>query len=162
MVKEDGVIDMPLRLMIIAVILILTVPVVLGVVNYYTRVATEQQLISEIHYLENQMKIVFAQGENASLVVRVTFPYGTQYVIIGGELGTVSARIIKYKMENMVERQDVVKYGNLDICFSGTDGKAVMVKGGTYDFIITKVHSPIDLNGDKLANDYYLEIGVRE
>ncbi len=161
MKKEEGVIDMPLRLMIIAVILVLTVPVVLSVVNYYSRAASEQQLISGVHYLENQMKIVFAQGENASLVARVTFPYGTEYVKIGGPLGNSDSRLIQYKLRNSVVRKEIVRYGNLDICFTGPNGNTLLVRGGTYDFVITKMKANIDLNGDGHLNDFYLQIEVR-
>ncbi|NPA75812.1 MAG: hypothetical protein GXO25_07020 [Euryarchaeota archaeon] len=162
MKKEEGVIDMPLRLMIIAVILVITVPMVLGVVNYYSRAATQQQLVSGVRYLENQEKIVFAEGANASMVVRVTFPYGTQYIKIGGKLGTDDSHLIRYKLINGMEHQDIVRYGNIDICMMSAKGGTLTVVGGTYDFIITKMKSPIDLNGDHILNDYYIQIEVRQ
>jgi hypothetical protein len=82
-------------------------------------------------------------------------------VIIGGTLGDSSARIIVYKVRNMGVHKDIVRYGNLDICFTGPDGKSVEVTGGTYNFLITKKASPVDLNGDGISNnDFYLQVEV--
>ncbi len=159
--EEEGIVDLPMRLLIVAAILVFTVPVVLGVVNYYSAAADEEQLAAGVNYLKQQIKIVFAQGDNASMVVRVSFPYGTDFVKIGGKLGTADAHLIKYKMRNGVERYTVVNYGNLGIQMTD-NGKTLWIVGGTYNLVITKMKAPIDLNGDGLLNDYYINIQVRK
>ncbi len=159
--KEEGVVDMPMRLMIIAAILVITVPIVLGIVHYYAAVSSEDQLINGVNYLKKQIQLVFSQGANASMVVRVSFPFGTEFVKIGGPLDQDSSHLIRYKMRNGVERYTVVNYGNIGIRMSH-GGKTLTVVGGTYDFILTKTKAPIDLDGDGIANDYYIEISLRE
>ena len=160
--NEEGVIDMPMRLMIIAAILVITVPMVLAIVQYYSAVSSENQLTNGIEYLKKQMQIVFSQGENASMVVRVTFPYGTEFVKIGGPLDTPQSQLIRYKMINGVVRYTVVNYGNIGIRMMSKDGGTLFVVGGTYDFILTKLKSPIDLDGDGIANDFYIQVSLRE
>ncbi len=136
--NEEGIVDLPMRLLIVAAILVITVPVVLGVMNSYSAVASDQQLAAGVEYLKKQIEIVFSQGENASMVVRVSFPTGTDYVKIGGKIGTTNAHLIRYKMRNGMERYTVVNYGNLGIQMTG-DGSTVWVVGGTYDFTLTKM-----------------------
>ncbi len=160
--KEEGVVDMPMRLMIIAAILVITVPIVLGIVQYYAAVSAEDQLISGVDYLKKQIQIVFSQGNNASMVVRVSFPFGTEFVKIGGPLNSDYSHLIRYKMRNGVERYTIVNYGNIGIRMMSKDGGTLLVVGGTYDFILTKVKSPIDLDGDGVANDYYIQVSLRE
>jgi len=159
--KEEGVVDMPMRLMIIAAILVITVPIVLGIVYYYAAVSSEDPFISSVDYFKKQVQIVFAQGENASMVVRVAFPFGTEFVKIGGPLGSDNSHLIRYKMRNGVERYTIVNYGNIGIRLSHEDS-TLLVVGGTYDFILTKTKSPVDLDGDGIANDYYIEVSLRE
>ncbi len=160
--KEEGVVDMPMRLMIIAAILVITVPIVLGIVHYYAAVSAEDQLISGVDYLKKQIQLVFSQGNNASMVVRVSFPFGTQYVKIGGPLGSDYSHLIRFKMRNGVERYTIVNYGNIGIRMMSSNGSTLLVVGGTYDFILTKMKSPIDLDGDGIANDYYIQVSLRE
>ncbi len=159
--KEEGVVDMPMRLLIVAAILVFTVPVVLGVITQYSFSSTEQKLASAVEYLKKQIEIVYAQGDNASMVVRDTFPFGTEYVIIGGPLGTDNSHLIRYKLRNGMPRQTIVNYGNLEIIMSNKTNNGTLVVGGTYDFIITKVKSPIDLDHDGLLDDYYIQVDLR-
>ncbi len=159
--KEEGVLDIPLDLMIVAIILLITIPVVLGVFSYYTNSSAEQQLSSEIKYLKNQIRIVYSQGNNASMVVRVSFPFGVQYIKIGGQLGSVDSHLIRYKMQNGVERNTIVSYGNIAIYMSD-QGKTLTIVGGTYDLILTKEKANMDLNGDGVPNDYFVNVEVRQ
>ncbi len=159
--KEEGVVDMPMRLLIVAAILVITVPVVLGIVNYYSVAASEQQLASGVEYLKKQIEIVYSQGDNASMVVRVSFPFGTEFVKIGGQLGSDNSHLIRYKLRNGVERYTVVHYGNIAILMTAKNGSTLTVVGGTYDFILTKTKASMDLDHDGHLDDYYITVEVR-
>ena len=160
MKREDGVVTMPLRLLIVVAILVITVPLVLGITSYYSRISTEQDLISSVNYLKNQIRMVFSQGENTSIVARVTFPLGTEFVKIGGPLNSSESYLIKYKIRDGVERYTVVNYGNLGVRMTW-DGKTLTVGSGTYDFIIVKRLATTDLDGDGVLDDFYINIEVR-
>ena len=160
MKKEEGVVTIPLRLLIVVAILVITVPLVLGIVSYYSSVSTEQQLISSVNYLRNQIRMVFSQGENTSIVSRVTFPLGTEFVKIGGPLNSSDSYLIKYKIRDGVERYTVVNYGDLGVRMTW-DGKTLQIGSGTYDFIITKRLANFDIDHNGKLDDFYVNIEVR-
>ncbi len=160
MKREEGVVTMPLRLLIVVAILVITVPLVLGIVSYYSSVSTEQQLISSVNYLKNQIRMVFSQGYNTSIVTRVTFPLGTEFIKIGGPLNSSEAYLIKYKLRNGIERYTIVNYGNLGVRMTW-DNKTLTIGSGTYDFIITKCLANFDIDNNGKLDDFYINIEVR-
>ncbi len=161
MVKESGVIDMPLRLLIILVILVITVPLVLSIAGYYSSVSAEQEMIAQANYLRDKIVMVYSMGVNSSLKITVSFPKNTEYVKVGGPLNSDNSYFIRVKAYNSPERIILVKHGNVGIRVTSNNTTMVMWSG-TYRVLITKMLCNYDLDGNGYLDDFYMNVEVVE
>ena len=161
MSRERGVIDMPLRLLIILVILIIAVPLVVSIANYYSFVSAEQEMIAEANYLKDKIVMVYGMGVNSSIKIELSFSGVTEYVKVGAPLTSENSYFIKAKAYNSPERTIIVKYGNVGIRVT-SNNETMILWSGTYRVLITKMLCPYDLDGNGYLDDFYVNVEVVE
>lgn len=117
---RDGVIEFPFKILIIAIVLGITLPLILSGLDKYTKGQDYNQVEREINRLRNAITQVYSQGENASLVVEVEFPNSLEYIKVGANTSIRGYKTGKtyidplcyaifYKMRNDEEKFEIVK-----------------------------------------------------
>ena len=72
--NRKGVVEFPFKILIIAVVLVITVPLILSGLEKYSRRQQYNEVERQVTRLENAMVQVYSQGENASLVLGLSSP----------------------------------------------------------------------------------------
>ncbi len=161
--SEEGVMDYPFRLLIIAIVLAIAIPMMLSALSYYRTRSAEEQLSQEVNQIASAVESVYIQGVNASTVLEVEFPPETEYVRVGAPLsGSVDTRAIYYKLREESEHSILVTHGRKGIPMANPENDTLVISGGEQRISMTKRPVEFDLSGDGEANDYYIELDVLE
>jgi hypothetical protein len=155
---KQGVIDLPMRLLIVMVILGITIPIIVGGFMYFTRVQKENLLDSRINELKMQIIQVYRGGENTDIRIDMEFPGETDYIHVGGDLtGSYEKYRIEYKIFSTI-RSYAVLDGAKNIPMCSDTGKTFEMGGGKIALSLKKVSYPGDIDGDGSSPDYYVQI----
>ncbi|MEF8874178.1 MAG: hypothetical protein V5A88_05850 [Candidatus Thermoplasmatota archaeon] len=161
--SEEAVMDYPFRLLIIIIVLAIAIPMMLSALSYYQTSSAEEQLSQEVNQISSAVESVYIQGVNASTVLEVELPSDTEYVRAGAPLsGSVDTRAIYYQLQGESEHSILVTHGRKGIPMSSPSNDTLVIPGGSQKISIVKKPAEFDLNGDGVANDYYVELDVLE
>lgn len=151
--NEDAIEGMPLKLLIVALVMGITIPSVLAMWANVEKVQTENRLMSEMDYLSIRIGQVYRSGPGNIIAVDFELKSGLMtsidYVLVGGELDTPWRSTIRWKMagegENMIPIDD-----GIPVCSEG--GQA---------FELSEGHSYLYLEGKKKEDGLlFVEISV--
>lgn len=161
MCNKSGVIDLPLRLVIIMIILGITIPIIIGGLMYFTRIQKENQLDARINELRMQIVQVYRGGVGTDIRVDIEFPSETEYIRIGGALtGDYKKYRIEYKIFSTI-RSYAVLDGAKNIPMCSDTGRTLEIGGAKYALSLKKVeYTAGDIDGDGVVPDYYVQIKV--
>ena len=152
--NRRGVVEFPFKILIVAVVLVITVPLILSGLEKYSRRQQYNQVEQQVTRLENAIIQVYSQGENASLALTVEFPDSTEYVRLGGKLVMREVRtgqsilnplssIIYYRMRDDPEKTELVESSTRSIPISNSEGdEALELSSGRSGVILTKLFDP--------------------
>ncbi|MGB9636213.1 MAG: hypothetical protein ACPL1Y_03055, partial [Thermoplasmata archaeon] len=158
--ENRGVLDLPMRLLIIMVILGITIPIIIGGFMYFTRIQKENQLDARINELKMQIIQVYRGGENTDIRVDIEFPSETEYIHIGGSLnGDYTKYRIEYKIYSTI-RSYAVLDGAKNIPMCSDSGDTLKIGGAKYALSLKKLTYPGDIDGDGFSPDFYVQIKV--
>lgn len=160
--SRKGVIDLPLRLIIIMIILGITIPIIIGGLMYFTRIQKENQLDARINELKMQIVQVYRGGVGTDIRIDIEFPSETEYIRIGGNLkGNYTKYRIEYKIFSTV-RSYAVLDGAKNIPMCSDTGGTLEIGGAKYALSLKKLEYPGDIDGDGSSPDFYVQIKVLE
>jgi len=149
-----GVIEFPFKILIIAMVLLITIPLILSGLEKYTIAQDYNQTEREMTRLRNAIVQVYSQGENASLVLEVDLPDRLDYVRLGdalvlrdGQTGRFRVNPFSnatyYKMKGDEEVSEFVKYSVRSVPVSNETGEGGLRFGpGTSRIMLTKLFDP--------------------
>ncbi|MEM3444469.1 MAG: hypothetical protein QW115_00670 [Thermoplasmata archaeon] len=158
--NKKGVLDLPLRLLIIMIILGITIPIIIGGFMYFTRIQKENQLDARINELIMQIVVVSKAGENTDIRVDIEFPGETEYIHIGGALtGDYHKYRIEYKIFSTI-RSYAVADGAKNIPMCSDTGGTLELGGAKYALSLKKLSYDGDIDGDGSSPDFYVQVKV--
>ncbi|MFP3871974.1 MAG: hypothetical protein ACLFVL_03745 [Candidatus Aenigmatarchaeota archaeon] len=161
--SEEGVMDYPFRLLIIAIVLAIAIPSMLSALSHYRTNSAEEQLSQEVNQIASAVESVYIQGVNASTVLEIEFPPETEEVKVGAPLsGSVHTRAIYYQLREEPEKSILVTHGRKGIPMCSPDNDTLIIPGGNQRISIVKKPADFDMNEDGVENDYYVELDVLE
>ncbi len=149
-----GVIEFPFKILIIALVLLITVPLILSGMEKYTIAQDYNRTEREMVRIRNAIVQVYSQGENASLVLEVELPERLDYVKLGdtlvvrdGKTGGFRVNPFSnatyYRMEGDEEVSEFVKYSLRSVPVTNESGEGGLRFGpGTSRIMLTKLFDP--------------------
>lgn len=154
---SDGIEAYPLQLLIIAIVLAITLPIIFSAFNHYQSENDRQLLETEVLRIENALVQVYNQGLGATLYFEVDLPASTDYLKIGGSLDDkVGPYIIIYKVLNNQEEYENINDGRVSIPTTDIHYGTMELKDGHYTIKMEKMITDKDLDGDGSGGDFYI------
>jgi len=153
---------MPLQLIIVAVVLAITIPLMFGALRTYDKSKVEQELNSEIDNFIGMAKLAYTSGPGNSAIVEFRAAKGTftsiDYVRFGAEPDNNFSSVIQYKLNNRPEVLIVVESPNVPMM--SLDNSTFEIQPGEYKIMIECRSSQSDLNGDGLSPDNFIQLSL--
>jgi hypothetical protein len=146
---------MPLKLLIVALVMGITLPSVLAMWANVEKVQTGNHILSEMDYLNIRINQVYRSGPGNTITVEVDLKSGVftsvDYVMIGGRLDTHWKSTIRWKLAG--EGENVIPIdGGIPVCGEN---------GGTYE--LNEGHSSLYLKAKKKEDGLvFVEISVAD
>ena len=160
--NHGSVEGLPLQLIIVAVVLAITVPLMFGALRTYDKSKVENELHSEINEFISAAQLVFVSGPGNRMMVKFHAADGAftslDYVKFGDGPGSNYSSVIRYKIGGMQEVPVVLKNPNVPM-MSIEDNEFILMPG-QYEIIVECFASEIDLNDDGLAPDNYVLLSL--
>ncbi|MCK4443036.1 MAG: hypothetical protein KAW09_00730 [Thermoplasmata archaeon] len=152
---RNGIEGLPLKLLITAVVMGISIPAVLAAWSNVEKVQTENSLRSEINYLILRIRQVHRAGPGNSVTVDVNLDSGMftsiEHVLVGDGLQSQWRSTIRWKLGGESEQVIPIDDG---IPVVGNDGKA---------FRLTEGHSSLYLEVKKEESGLvFVEISVQD
>lgn len=156
-----GIETFPFRILIVVIVLTILVPVAVYGFRHYTGIQRETELRAEVIRITNLVVLVYNQAVNSALCLKLNLPDGTEYIKIGGKLGTGSQWLIRYKIVGGGEQRVVVREGDNAIPMTSDRNEALRLGGvGMTTIRAQKLVSTTDIDGDGIVTDYYVEVSI--
>ncbi len=153
---------LPLKLIITAIVLAITIPLMFGALKTYDKSKVEQEISAEIDRFISTVQLVYSSGPGNSAVLEFRAAKGTftglDYVKFGDEPGSNYSSVIRYKISGMQEVPAVIRSPNVPMMSTGNSTFEIM--GGDYSIIAECMTSQSDLNDDGLAPDNYIQLSL--
>ena len=152
---ENGIEGLPLKLLITAIVMGISLPAILATWSNVEKVQVENSLQSEMNYLILRIQQVHRAGPGNSIGVDVNLDSGmftsVDYVLVGDGLDSPFKSTIRWKLSGDSERVIPIKDG-VPVC--GKDGKA---------FRLAEGHSSLYLEVKREENGLvFVEISVQD
>ena len=155
---------LPLKLIITAIVLAITIPLMFGALKTYDKSKVEQELNSEIDRFISAVQLIYSSGPGNSAVLEFRAAKGTftglDYIKFGDEPGGDYSSVIRYRISGMQETPTVIQSPNVPMMCSSNLTFEIMP--GTYEIIAECLTSQSDLNGDGLSPDNYIRLMLNE
>ncbi|MCK5024341.1 MAG: hypothetical protein KAR56_01855 [Thermoplasmata archaeon] len=153
---------LPLKLIITAIVLAITIPMMFGALRTYDRSKVEQEIKSEIDRFISMAQLVYSSGSGNSAVLefraaKSTFT-GIDYVRFGDVPDGNYSSVVRYRISGMPEVPTVILSPNVPLMSSGNSTFEIM--SGNYQIIAECLTTLSDLNGDGLAPDNYVQLSL--
>jgi hypothetical protein len=152
---EKAIEGMPLKLLIVALVMGITIPSILAMWANVEKVQTENHLMSEMDYLKIRISQVYMSGLGNAITVELHLKSGLmtsiEYVLVGGGLETHWKSTIRWKLAG--EEENLVLLDNgIPVC--GGNGEAFELHEG---------HSSLYLKVKKKEDGLvYVEISAQD
>ena len=153
---------LPLQLIITAVVLAITIPLMFGALRTYDKSKVENETRSEISEFISTVQLVYVSGPGNRAVVEFHAPNGAftgiDYLKFGDAPGGNNSSVIRYKISGMQEVPTVLKSPNVPM-MSVEDNEFTLMPG-QYEIIVECLTHDCDLNGDGLAPDNFIQLSL--
>ena len=153
---------LPLKLIITAIVLAITIPLMFGALKTYDKSKVEQELSSEIDEFISAVQLIYSSGPGNSAALEFRAAKGTftglDYVKFGDEPGGDYSSVIWYRISGMSEVPKVIQSPNVPMMSSSNLTFEIMA--GNYEIIAECLTSQSDLNDDGLAPDNYVQLSL--
>ena len=81
---KRGIMDMPLKLMAVMIVLVLSVPIVTGVIQTNERQMMDSVMSQEADRIEDAVRAAYYSGDGASRIIDISIPDGCE-MTLGGD-----------------------------------------------------------------------------
>ena len=163
--NENAAVEgIPLKLMIIAIILGITLPMIFIGLKGADHTSTENNLRTQITSIKFTARDLYNMDPGSSEVMVVDFKNGLMtnidYVMIGDNLTGRYVSTIKYNISGDTEKVTTIE--NPEVPMTSADGETLVLYSGRYELVFTCMKSEdIDINRDGIYNDLYIQIKVK-
>jgi hypothetical protein len=153
---------MPLKLMIAAIVVAITVPLIFTSLRAYDYSSVEQQLLTEISEFCALVQSLFMMGPGNTALHEFRIPEGSfakvDEVRIGDTLGGNRSNIIGFRLLGRTEKLTAIQ----DPCvpLSSRDNDSLILSAGIKKIRLECVQSLFDLNDDGFTPDAYLMLSI--
>ncbi len=121
---ERGIEGLPLKLLILAIVMGISVPSILAMWSNVERVQIENHLESEMDYLIIRIQQVYRSGPGNAMSVEVNLKSGLmtsiEYVRLGDNLSSEMRSTIRWKLSGEAENTLLIE-GQIPVCGRSTD-----------------------------------------
>lgn len=121
---ESGIEGLPLKLLILAIVMGISVPSILAMWSNVERVQIENRLESEMDYLIIRIQQVHRSGPGNAMSVEVNLKSGLmtsiEYVRVGDNLGSQTRSTIRWKLYGEAENTLLIE-DQIPVCGRNTD-----------------------------------------
>lgn len=153
---------LPLKLIITAIVLAITIPLMFGALKTYDKSKVEQELSAEIDEFISGVQLIYSSGPGNSAVLEFRAAKGTftglDYVIFGDEPGGDYSSVIRYRISGIQEVPTVIQSPNVPMMSSSNSTFEIMA--GNYEIIAECLTSQSDLNGDGFVPDNFIQLSL--
>ena len=162
MLRSDNsaVEGLPIKLIITAIVLAITVPIIFASLRSYDRASVEQQLASEIDRFIGLVQLTYTAGPGNSALIEFDVPSGTftrvERISFGDAPGGAMISVIEYEIRGASPVPVVVESPNVPMMCSGNI--TFEIASGSYDIVAECLVSQQDLNGDGIHPDAYISL----
>ncbi len=163
MIEDTGSVEgLPLQLIITAIVLAITVPMMFGALRTYdiTRTATEMDKLVED--IASRAQLVFVSGPGNSILLEISVPtpsFGNiEYLRLGDNPGGNFSSTIRYRMSSGGEVIHVIESPNVPVVSPSETFLDIMP--GKYELMLKCITWPGDLNNDGLSPDTVVQASV--
>ena len=81
---RKGIMDMPLKLMTVMIVLVLSVPIITGVIQTNERQMMDSVMSQEADRIENAMRAAYYSGDGSTRIIDISIPDGCE-MTLGGD-----------------------------------------------------------------------------
>lgn len=131
MIDQRGVEGLPLKLLIVAIVMGISIPAVLASWSNAERQHTENSLRSELNYLETRIVQVYQAGLGNAISVKLHIESGMlasiEYVLVGDGLDSPWRSAIRWKLSGQAESLVAIE-DDIPVC--SEDGNALRMSPG--------------------------------
>jgi hypothetical protein len=150
--NNEGVEDLPLRLILVVIVAGMTIPIALYGLSTYSKTQAETALTNEFSNIEITAKQVSNGGNGTSLIVIVDFKNNAfstiEYVKIGDKINGTYGSVIRYKFSGSDEQRYVLKGG---LILTSNSNDTLTLSAGTHDLRLIHITSNTPIS--------YIEVG---
>ena len=158
--NDNAVEGIPLKLIIIALILVIGLPMIWVGLENYDRTQKENYLKNEIEFIITTIKFVYTNGENNFQLIDVDFESSFATKVERVEIGDGKDGLwstIRYKLSNRPKVTMVIEDPNIPVANKTDNGPdALIVREGKHSLLFT-AKSDYDFDDDGY-NDLYVEV----
>jgi len=162
--SRDGLEGLPLQLIITAIILAITVPMMFGALRNYDRSMTRQNLVEEIDDFAAGVQNLFMMGPGNSQTFEFTASGSAfcrpEQIMFGDNPTGEFQSVIRFRISGMAEEYRVIQSPNVPMM--NIENETLEILSGTHMIIAECRTSQLDLNGDGHMPDNYMLLSVSE
>ncbi len=141
---DNALEDLPLRLLIIAIVMAITVPVVFVGLRDYRIERAETVLETELERLKQLGIQVYTMGVGTAQTIEIDIPDETESVTLGGPLLSRFSSTIWYQIQQRDRNFMLIKRGAVSIALTTPENDALTFGAGLHTLSITKRHWDAD------------------
>jgi hypothetical protein len=158
----EAIEGMPLKLMIIALVMAITVPLIFAALRSFDASRVENELVAEINDFIATVQTIYTSGPGNSAVIDFEATGGSfadvEKVIFGDALGGQMRSVVRYQLRNGMETPIVAESPNVPM--STENNTALEIGAGNYQIKAECNVASVDINGDGIARDLCVFLSI--
>lgn len=153
--KEASIESLPLKLILTCIVAAITISIVWSAFSNYYSAHFENEFRTEIDYIINTIKQVYACGNNSSLKISAHLS-NIEYVKIGASIYEPESSLIIYKLSGSTEeRVQIISDSIVKVTCSNA---TLLLYSGRYTLFFTHINYDRDKNGKIDSYERYVEV----
>ena len=155
-----GIEGVPIKLLIVAIVLAITGPLIFSALMSFDRARVEQGLEAELDEFVSTVQVIYTSGPGNSVTIEFDIPSGTftrvETVCFGDVPGGSMSSVIRYRLQGRAESLMVLESPNVPMI--GLDNVPLEIASGRYDILAECLVTDQDLNNDGMVPDTYVRL----
>ena len=155
-----GIEGVPIKLLIVAIVLAITVPLIFSALRGFDRARVEQDLEAELEEFVSMVQVIYTSGPGNSVTIEFDIPGGAftrvETVSFGDVPGGSMSSVIRYRLQGRAESWMVLE--NPNVPMTGLDNVPLEVASGHYEILAECLVADQDLNDDGMVPDTFVRL----
>ncbi len=156
----EGIEGVPIKLLVVAIVLAITVPLIFSALRSYDHARVEQGLEAELDEFVTMVQTIYVSGPGNGVTMEIDIPSGTfsrvETISFGDVLGGSMSSVIRYRLQGRAESLLVLK--NPNVPMTGIDNSSLEIASGHYEILAECFVTDQDLNNDGMVPDTYIRL----